>query len=148
MKKILLILIMCLSLVGCKQKEEKFYFDDEYYKSNELINADSNKINELVKNEKSFGVILYTPGCTSCIKFESLMETFRQEKNMSFYNLSAEEMQKTIINDYVKYTPSLILFNKGEVVSYLDAASDEDLKYYESIENFTEWISKYVILEK
>ena len=43
MKKILLILIMCLSLVGCKQKEEKFYFDDEYYKSNELINADSNK---------------------------------------------------------------------------------------------------------
>lgn len=148
MKKPLLIIIMCLSLIGCKQKEEKFYLDDEYYQSNELINTDSTKINELVKNKKSFGVILYTPGCTSCVKFEALMETFRQEKNISFYNLNAEEMQKTIINDYVKYTPSIILFNKGEVVSYLDAASDDDLKYYETIENFTEWISKYLILEK
>ena len=148
MKKLLLILLTCLLVVGCTKKEEKFYFDDEYYQSTELINTNSSEINKLIDEKKSFGVILYTPGCTSCIKFESLMETFRQEKNMSFYNLSAEEMQKTIINDYVKYTPSLILFNKGEVVSYLDAASDNDLKYYESLDNFTEWISKYVILEK
>lgn len=148
MKKILLILLTCLLVVGCTKKDEKFYFNDEYYQSTELINTNSSEINKLIDEKKSFGVILYTPGCTSCIKFEALMETFRQEKNMSFYNLSAEEMQKTIINDYVKYTPSLILFNKGKVVSYLDAASDNDLKYYETIDNFTEWISKYVYLEK
>ena len=98
MKKILLILLTCLLVVGCTKKDEKFYFNDEYYQSTELINTNSSEINKLIDEKKSFGVILYTPGCTSCIKFEALMETFRQEKNMSFYNLSAEEMQKTIIN--------------------------------------------------
>ena len=56
MKKLLLIIIMCLSLIGCKQKEEKFYLDEEYYQSSELINTDSTKINELVKNKKAIAL--------------------------------------------------------------------------------------------
>ena len=58
------------------------------------------------------------------------------------FNLVKVYGDRSVVNDVSFHV------NKGEVVSYLDAASDNDLKYYESIENFTEWISKYVILEK
>ena len=60
--------------------------------------------------------------------------------------MNASEMKKTEIYNYVKYSPSIIHYNKGDMVSYLDAESNDDKEYYESTEGLYKWFTKYIIL--
>ena len=62
--------------------------------------------------------------------------------------MNASEMKKTEISEYIKYSPSIVIYNKGKIVSYLDAESNDDKKYYESMEGLYEWFTKYVILKE
>ena len=48
MKKILLVLLACLCLTGCKQ--DKFYLEDKYYQSNELIEPTVEEVNKLFED--------------------------------------------------------------------------------------------------
>ena len=59
MKKILLVLLGCLLLTGCKQ--DKFYLEDKYYESNNLIEPTVEEVNKLFENKESFAAFVYTP---------------------------------------------------------------------------------------
>lgn len=65
------------------------------------------------------------------IRFLSI--PFENFKNTSFYNK-------------VKYAPSIIIVKKGKVIAYLDANSDDDLRKYQDVDKFSEWIKKYIYL--
>ena len=146
MKKILLVLLSILLLTGCKQ--EKFYLEDKYYEDNYLIEPTLEEVNSLFENKESFAAFVYTPGCISCAEFEIVTTNFRKENDIIFYHISSDIAKDTKIHDKVIYSPSAILVKEGEIVAYLDATSDEDLKYYKTSENFKLWLEQYIEIEK
>lgn len=146
MKKILLVLFTILLLTGCEEK--KFYLEDKYYESNNLIEPTVEEVNKLFENKESFAAFMYTPGCISCAEFEEVTDEFRDENNIVFYHISSEVAKQTKIHDKVIYSPSAILVKNGEIVAFLDAASDKDALYYYTKDNFKSWLEKYIYLEK
>ena len=48
------------------------------------------------------------------------------------------------MTERVSYTPSVLIFENGEVKGFLDPASDADLTYYKTSAAFSEWISQYL----
>ncbi len=146
MKKILLVLLTCLCLTGCKQ--DKFYLEDKYYQSNELIEPTVAEVNKLFEDKESFAAFVYTPGCISCAEFEVVTNEFRENNNIVFYHIKQEVANETKIHDKVLYSPSAILVNKGKIVAYLDATSNDDLNYYKSADSFKNWLEQYIEIEK
>lgn len=146
MKKIILVILTALLLSGCSSKP--FSLDSEYYDKNELIDINSEDLIKLENDKKSFAVFVYTQGCITCYDFEKYLSEFMEENQITLYAISAPEMNKTDIAKYIKYSPSVIIYKNGKILSYLDAESNDDKKYYESTDNFTTWFTKFVIINK
>lgn len=148
MKKVLLIICSILLLTGCNKSEELFYLDDEYYDSYNLIELDNVSLEELQNNESSFALLVYSSGCTACSSFESFVDSFLKENNLTFYKMSYNNLKETELNKKIKYAPSVVIFKDGKVETFLDANCNDDTACYQSKDNFAEWFSKYVYLSK
>lgn len=149
MKKVaaLLLSLFLLVITGCEKKIDKFYLEDKYYGTKELEDVPADTIKNLENDEESFAVFVYMASCTSCAHFDTVLEEFLEENPMKFYKVSLLNIDETKMAEDVRYSPSVVLYNKGEVVAYLNAVSDDDMMYYESAENFKEWFTKYVYLK-
>lgn len=151
MKKVGLLLLsflLILVISGCDKKEEKFYLEDNYYVSEEMEDVPGTKIEELEDNEESFAVFVYMASCTSCAHFDKILESFLEEHPIKIYKVSLLNIKGTKMEGNVKFSPSIVLYNKGEIVSYLNAISDDDMRYYQSKEDLKEWLEQYIYLEK
>lgn len=147
MKKVLLIIALSILLVGCS-KQEKFYLEDNLYNQGVITEVDSSKIEQLEQEEKNFAVFVYLPGCTSCAAFREVLDDFIVENKMEIYAISILDAKETSINDTIEYAPSLILYNKGKVVSYLDSTSDKDKPALTTVDGLKTWLEKYIYLTK
>ena len=141
MKKIIVILLVSLLLVGCSSKIK---LEDKYYKSNEYIELEIDNVSKLIKNKENFVIFIYQPMCTMSSKFEEVLDEYLKDKKINFYRMSFSDMKKTELKDAIRFYPSLIIFKDGEVVDFLDADSDEDTKKYKEVEAFKEWFESYV----
>lgn len=152
MKKFLVILFTALLLVGCgKEKEkqvEKFYLEDQHYGNPVITEISKNELEELEESKKNFAVFVYLPGCTSCAEFRTVLDEYVVEKNIEIYTISILRAKETSIDEVVEFAPSLVLYNKGEVVTYLDSTSDEHIPALTSSEGLTKWLENYIYLSK
>lgn len=148
MKKIIVVILSLLILTGCNKQIEKYYLSDEYYNEYNLIELDDVSFSELENSKDSFALLVYSTGCTACSSFESFVDSFLKDNNLTFYKMNYNVMKTTDINNKVKYAPSVVLFKDGKIVEYLDANCNDDTVCYESKENFAEWFNKYVYVEK
>lgn len=148
-KKVVILFLLSLFLFGCTKKEEieKFYLEDKYYEKYEIIEINSKELIELEENDESFAVFIFMNSCSSCSKFNSILESYLEENNLTFYAINVNDIEDTDICECVKYSPSIALYNNGEIVDYLDANSDEDLEFYDTKEGFSSWFTKYVKLK-
>ncbi len=126
---------------------EPFYLDDEYYDKAELIDIDGGELNILEEEDKSFIVFLYQASCSTSYDFSENIEEFSNTYEMTFYRMLFTEIKDTDIASYVKYCPSAVIYQKGKIVAYLDASSDEDTAYFNSVSEFKTWLTKYVLLK-
>ncbi len=143
MKKIIYIFLLLLVLTGCTK--EKFKLEDKYYNNPSFEEIDSKQLNELEDNKESFLVMVYTTGCFSCMDFEKVLTEFTKEYNLQIFRINIKDIDNTNISGKIKYTPSLVIYNEGEVYKYLDAESDKDTKYYKDTTNLKEWLDKYIL---
>lgn len=143
MKKIIYIFLLLLVLTGCTK--EKFKLEDKYYNNPSFEEIDSKQLNELEDNKESFLVMVYTTGCFSCMDFEKVLTEFTKEYNLQIFRINIKDIDNTNISGKIKYTPSLVIYNEGEVYKYLDADSDKDTKYYKDTTNLKEWLDKYIL---
>jgi len=145
MKKNLLLLPILL-LCSCQEKYP-FAFEDKYYNNASLIElSDISHFNELEDNNESFGIYLYLPGCLTCQSFKPILNEFIELNNITLYSISYTKIKDTRNTLYsnIEYAPSVVLFNEGKLVTYLDALNNDHIPYYESIEGFSEWFNTYV----
>ncbi len=141
MKKLLLLLVIFL-LVGCAN--DKFYLSDKYYNNGDLININSTSINE----DESFILYTYNNFCNLPVSCETIFKEVTSKYKLDVLSIPFEEFKKTEYYGKVKYAPSVLLINKGKIISYLDANSDRDYEKYQDSNKFEEWLSKYIYLEK
>lgn len=141
MKKIIILILVSLLLVGCNGKIK---LEDKYYKRSEFIDVDHSKVNDLIKSKESFVVFIYQPMCTMSSEFEELLDEYMDIRKISIYKMSFSDMKKTSLKDTVRFYPSFIIFKDGEVVDFLDADSDEDTNRYKILKAFKEWVESYI----
>ena len=49
------------------------------------------------------------------------------------------DLSDTVLKDQVKYTPAVVIFENGEIKGVLSPDSDEDIPYYENVDNLSSW---------
>ena len=147
MKKFILLIVLTIMLVGCG-KVEKFYLDDEFYSQGVITEMDVSKLEEFEKDERNFVVFVYLPGCTSCAAFRTVLDEFILDNKIEIYSMSILDAKGTSIDDNVEFAPALVLYNKGEVVDFLDSTSDDDKPALTSVNGLKKWLEEYIYLTK
>lgn len=144
MKKYILIFITIIILTGCSNNT--IYLEDNLYNNNEFISIDSTSINN--KLDTTYLLYTYNNYCSMKIPCENIFKSVMEEYNISMYSISYKDFKDTYLHDKVKYAPSVIIVDKGEIISYLDPNSDEDYDRYQDTNSFTKWLKKYIQLKR
>ena len=144
MKKYILIFITIIILTGCSNNT--IYLEDNLYNNNEFISIDSTSINN--KLDTTYLLYTYNNYCSMKIPCENIFKSVMEEYNISMYSISYKDFKDTYLHDTVKYAPSVIIVDKGKIISYLDPNSDEDYDRYQDTNSFTKWLKKYIQLKR
>lgn len=145
-KKLIILFGILLLLVGCKH--EKFYLEDNLYENNTITDITVKELKKLEKDKKNFALFVYLPGCTSCAEFKEVLTEFHNDNKVEFYSISITECDDTSVSDNIKFAPSMLLYEDGKVVAYLDATSDEDKPKLTEVSSFKSWLEEYIYITK
>ena len=105
----------------------------------------------MIENKESF-ILEVSPGdyCNADVgvSLASNIYEVANENNFYFYSIGLLVYKNTVLYKTIKYAPTVIIIIKGEVVAYIDAESDDDLKYSQSKEELKNWLESYIHLTK
>ena len=145
MKKVLLVFIFVLLLTGCFSNN-KFYLEDKYYIDTKYIEVDIDEYNKI--KDESFILFTYNSYCQFAIPCQDVFKEAMEKYKISIVSMPYAEFKKTNLHDKVKYAPSVIIVKKGKIIDYLDSESDSDIDLYQNADKFSDWLKKYIYLEK
>ena len=106
-----------------------------------LVEITAEEFQQMVRAKKSFVAIAHMTICSAEYPLTTVAKQLAREENMKIYALPEEEFKKTGLAAEIKYLPTAVIYKNGELVKYLDAGADEDMKYYQSKEGLAEWIN-------
>lgn len=149
MKKNILIFPLLFLLCSCSNNNYPFRLENKYYTNESKGLVDLKNIDEFTKledNKESFGIYVYLPGCITCTKFKPLLENFLDANDIQLYSISYTVLKqsKNTLHSNIDYAPSVALFNEGEIITYLDSVNDEHTKYFEDLNELTNWFKTYI----
>ncbi len=147
MKKLLLLILSILFITSCG-KQELITLEDKYYNNNTFITSTSTEIDEYLENKESFILYAYNNYCTFSIPCESIFESFMINNNISIVSIPYSEFKNTKLSKKIKYAPTVIIIDKGKVITSLNAESDNDLPKYQDADEFTNWIKEYIVIDR
>ncbi len=144
MKKIyyLLICILILMTTACTKQIDKVTLDNKYYNNGEFINVNSEELSSL--EDDSFILYTYNNYCAFAKPCEDVFKEFMTKYKIDFLSIKFEDFKNTKYYNKIKYAPSIIIINKGKIISYLDPNSDDDLNKYQDFNDFETWLTKYI----
>ena len=151
-KKLSIIFVSLLLLVSCETNSNtnininKIYLEDKYYNEGKYIKIKSEEYNNI--KDESYVLFIYNNFCTLKVPCEYIFEETMQKYKIDFLSMGIDDFKKIDLYSEVKYAPSIIIVDKGKIVTYLDAESDEDSEKYHDPDKFEDWISNYVYLTK
>ena len=140
------------------------YDGDDYEAYEQYVMTESKKIfkekadyiNQLMKDKKSF-IITFNASekfCSASIFLgpDSYMRDYAIKKKIYVYEANLAVLKNTEIYKTVKYTPTVVIIDKGEIVAYTDMNSDEHKIMYggdpennkENYDAFVKWLESYV----
>lgn len=143
---VIIISIIILTFLGYICKKEKFYLEDNYY-NYDMKKVSYRDINKLEKEKKSFVLFTYNLYCSLKIPCDKFFEEYAKNKNITIITIPFDKFKKTEYYKTVKHAPSVIIINKGRIITYLDAEKDKDIKLYQATNKFGNWIEKYIKLK-
>ena len=118
--------------------------DSEYYATSEAISINKDEYEQLIRDKKSFVVMVDKPGCYTTENMRGFMANFPDDVQFRYYRLLWDDAKETNLHEKVKYTPSVAIIREGEVVAFLDADADEDTARYNSADALEEWLREYI----
>ena len=151
LKKILILLFLLICLVGCTNKInqndniERIYLTDKYYNNGEFIKVSSSDLTNL--DNETYVLFVYNNYCNLPIPCEDIFQEFMNIYKINFLSIPYAEYKDNKLVELVRYAPSIIIVNKGEIVAYLDANKDSDLNKYQDVNEFSKWMNKYIYFQ-
>ena len=114
--------------------------DAEFYNEEGQKKITTDDLNSAIDQNKSFVLFVSYPICSEeTAQFKEYVREFQEKNKVSFYYITTDDIDGTVVKDTIKYFPTVAVFEKGEIKNYLRFDSDEDLQYYKSIEGFSKW---------
>lgn len=151
-KKSYLIFICLLTLLitGCFNKHQddgtnRIYLTSKYYHKGNFIDITSNDLKEL-SNEN---YLLFTNNnyCNLAIPCDEIFQEVMNKYKIDILFIPFEDFKNTKFYEKVKFAPSVLIIKNNEIVTYLDAESNDDLNRYQDVNEFEKWLDKYIHLE-
>ena len=147
MKKLLLIIVILL-LCSCNEKSlNKFSLDEKYYDNGGFEVISLNDLMNLEDEKGNFLLFVYTPYCSYNVPCDLVFEQFAKDNNIKILKISYDDFKKSSYSNTVKYAPTVIILNDGNIITYLDPDKNEDIELYQDLNKFSLWINKYVSIE-
>ncbi len=127
---------------------EKFALSEEMYTKGGVIEITASDFEQLVAEKKSFVVVLHMVVCPAEFPVTNSAKELAHTEEMVIYSLTEEEFKQTVLAQTIKYLPSVAIIYEGELVGYLDAEADADVKYYKTAAGLKEWLEQYIERER
>lgn len=140
----LVIIFIVMFIIFKKNYGGSIILEENLYGSTDFIKINSASLNKKIADKKSFVVFVYNNFCSLPIPCEEIFSSYQKNNNIAFYSIKYDDYKETVLNEEVKYAPSIIIVSKGKIIDYLDANKDEDTDKYQKLDAFTEWINKYL----
>lgn len=127
---------------------KKVVIDEEMFCETEcdkyLVDIDASSYEELVKERKSFILLIDQNGCDTADRVRSFIGDYAKEHGMKVYRMMFSHMKETTLHDIVKYYPSVVLVSKGSPMVWLKADENNDSDKYNNYEVFRGWIDNNI----
>ena len=127
---------------------KKVVIDEEMFCETEcdnyLVDIDASSYEELVKEKKSFILLIDQNGCDAADRVRSFIGDYAKEHGMKVYRMMFSDMKETTLHDIVKYYPSVVLVSKGLPMAWLKADENNDSDKYNNYETFREWVDSNI----
>ena len=110
---------------------------------------DTGTLKTMIRNQETFFLSLYLPGCSACASFAPVVEELAASDQIPFFSMSLADadLSGTPLDGKAKYTPSAAVFKDGKLMGMLDPNADEDTDYFRNAENLSSWISTMIPFE-
>lgn len=126
---------------------EPFYLNDKYYSTGNFIMTDAKELEELIDKKETFLLFVYNNFCTLPIPCETIFLDGIKDYKIDALQITFDEFKNTNLYNTIKLAPSFIIIKDGKIIDYLKADSDDDLDKYQDIEEFKNWLNKYILLK-
>lgn len=144
MKKIIILLLITFAVVGCTNTNyKKVKLSSIYYNEGNFIDIKASDL----KDKETYLLFTYNSYCNFEIPCDEVFLSVMKDLKIDVLKMSFEEFKKTSLYEKVKYAPSIIIVNNNEIIDFLDANKDEDLKYYQNPKEFASWLKERLVIE-
>ena len=109
-----------------------------------LVDIDAASYEELVKEKKSFILLIDQNGCDTADRVRGFISDYAKEYGVKVYRMMFSDMKETALHDKVKYYPSVVLVSKGSPMAWLKADENNDSDKYNNYETFREWVDSNI----
>ena len=110
----------------------------------QMVDISGEEYEKMVKDGQSFMVFVDQENCTTADKVEGFVHNYADEKDLRVYRIQFSEAKETSMHEKVKYYPSVVVVNRGNIAGFLRADSDEDARAYNDEGEFRGWVERYV----
>ena len=110
----------------------------------ELMDLDVAGYEGMTTAKKTSVIFVDQNGCTTADRLRGFIMDYAREKGIKVNKIMFEQVKETSLHDNVKYYPSVVILNKGNVIGWLKADSDEDAEAYNNYDAFKAWMGKYL----
>lgn len=143
----ILILVTSLFVFFALKRDDRFYLSSEFYASSSITNSSVDELAHLIQDKQSFLVFVSQPDCRNADEFAKVLNTFLAEHSLTILKVDFSDLKSSGLAPEVKFYPSFLVYHDGELVDFLDADSDDDIPSFKTVEGFTTWLQKFVILQ-
>ncbi len=138
------VILICFLYFPKNENLRKIRLEEGYYGTTEAKDIDRADYEQLIRENKSFVLMVDNEGCITTAKMREMMNSFPDSMKFTYYRILWPETKETNIREYVKYFPSIIIVENGKITSYLSADKDEDAKYYNNDEDLQNWLKSHI----
>lgn len=97
-----------------------------------------------ISDKDSFVLFIYSNTCSACKAFKPVLNGVIKERHLIIYGLEYGLITSDSSISKIKYTPTIIIYDKGERI--FQTLTDEDYDYLESKSTFLSLLDKYTYM--
>ncbi len=151
-KKKILMVVGCLlfaviSFVVIYHATKKISLSEEYYEKQEDYEVNEEITGEDLEKIKDKTFVLYVSGSNpNSSQIREMLVNIEKKYNTQFLVISFAEFKGTSYYPDIKYSSSILILKKGEVVASLDLLDENNKDIFESEESLEKWLKGKIYL--